>query len=117
MQLSTYFEGYRVGQVRVIFTLPDSLDVISSERLAYIEWFSKFTAPDSNHRMFKLNRSLEDGERIASIVPISSIRRSVHLFPKFGPSVPEGWSSDNVLEKCATFYLNPFTDRHMYFIL
>lgn len=112
-----YVEGYRVGQVRVIFTLPDVLGGIPSERLAYVEWFSKFAAPDNNHGMFKLNRSLEDGERVASIAPISTIRRSAHLFPKFGPLVPEGWSSDNVLEKCATFYLNPFTDRHTYFIL
>jgi len=93
------------------------MDGIPPGPLAYIEWFSKFTTPDHDHRMFKLNRSLEDGERVASIVPISTIRRSVHLFPKFGPVVPEGWSSDNVLEKCAAFYLNPFTDRHMYFIL
>ena len=106
-----------MGQVRVIFTLPRRMDGNSSEHLAYIEWFSKFTAPDDDHGMFKLNRSLEDGERVASIVPVSIIRRSVHLFPKFGPVVPEGWSANNVLERCATFYLNPFADRHMYFIL
>ena len=106
-----------MGQVRVIFSLPDSVDGISPERLAYIEWFSKFTTPDRDHRMFKLTRSLEGGERVASIVPISTIRRSVHLIPKFGPAVPQGWSSDNVLERCTAFYLNPFTDRHMYFIV
>jgi hypothetical protein len=106
-----------VGQVRVIFSLPGRADERPSEHLAYIEWFSKFTVPDDDHGMFKLNRSLEDGERVASIIPVSTIRRSVHLFPKFGPVVPKGWSANNVLEKCATFYLNPFTDRHMYFIL
>ena len=111
------FEGYYVGQVRVIFSLPNSTDGTSPQHLAYIEWFTKFTAPDRDHQMFKLNRSLENGERVASIIPISTIRRSVHLFPKFGPVVPEGWTSDNVLEKCPAFYLNPFTDRHMYFIL
>ena len=111
------FKGYRVGQVQVIFKLPGNVDGISPESLAYIEWFSKFTTPERDHQMFKLSRSLEDGERIASIVPISTVRCSAHLFPKFGAAVPEGWSSDNVLEKCTTFYLNPFTDRHMYFIL
>jgi len=113
----TFDAGYRVGQVRVIFTLPDSVCGVPSEHLAYIEWFTKFTTPDNDHRMFKLNRSVENGERVASIVPVSTIRRSTHLFPKFGSAVPEGWSSDNVLKECATFYLNPFTDRHMYFIL
>ena len=111
------FEGYRVGQVLVIFALPNGVDGVPSEHLAYVDWFSKFTRPDRDHQMFKLSRSLEDSKRIASIVPISTIRRSVHLFPKFGSSVPEGWSSDNMLKKCGTFYLNLFTDRHMYFIL
>ena len=101
----------------MIFALPDSLDGVPSDQLAYVEWFSKFTAPDDNHGMFKLSRSLEDGDRVANIVPVSTIRRSAHLFPKFGPSVPEEWPSETVLEKCTTFYLNPFTDRHMYFIL
>ena len=111
------FEGYCVGQVQVIFTLLNGVDGVPSEHLTYVDWFSKFTTSDCDHWMFKLGRSLEDGGRIASIVPISTIRCSVHLFPKFGLSVPEGWSLDNVLEKCGTFYLNPFTNRHMYFIL
>lgn len=111
------FKGCRVGQIRVLFTLPGSMDDVSTEPLAYVEWFTKFTSPDQSHQMFRLNRSLDDGARIASIVPISTIRRSIHLFPKFGQTVPEGWSSDNVLENCAAFYLNPFTDRHMYFVL
>ena len=67
--------------------------------------------------MLKLNRTFEGEDRIVSIVPVSSIRRSAHLFPKFGPKVPEHWTSVNVLEKCSTFYLNPFSDRHMYYII
>jgi len=67
--------------------------------------------------MHKLKRAMQDGARVASIIPVSSIRRSVHLFPKFSQAVPEDWTSDNVLEKCSTFYLNPFVDRNMYFIL
>ena len=106
-------EGCRVGQVRVIFALPGN----EGEHLAYIEWFTNFSTPDAGHGMLKLNRALLNGEdRVASVVPVSSIRRSVHLFPKFGPKVPEHWTSANVLEKCATFYLNPFSDRHMYYI-
>ena len=111
---SVFAKGHRIGQVRVVFTLPGDVDGVSTELLAYVEWFSRFTTSDRDHQMFKLNRSLEDGERVSSIVPVSTIRRSAHLFPKFGPVVPDGWSSDNVLEKCTSFYLNPFTDRHMY---
>lgn len=109
--------GYRVGQLRVIFSLPEDEAQAPSERLAYVEWFSKFIPPESDHGLHKLTRSVEGSERVASIVPISSIRRSVHLFPKFGRAIPNDWTSDNVIEKCGTFYLNAFADRHMYFIL
>ena len=102
-----------MGQVRVIFTLPENAD----EHLAYIEWFSKFLAPEPDHGMLRLNRMPDGGDRVTSIVPVSSIRRSVHLFPKFGPKVPEHWTSTNVLEECTTFYLNSFSDRHMYYHL
>ena len=115
--MSDASKGYRVGQVRVVFTLPGGGDSNPSKCLAYIEWFSKFSMPDPDHNMHKINRSLEGGGRVASIVPISTIRHSVHLFPRFGQAVPDGWTADNVLEKCSVFYLNPFTDRHMYYIL
>jgi hypothetical protein len=108
--------GYRVGQVRVVFSLPANETQTPSERLAYIKWFSKFTFPENNHGMHKLKHSVQDSDRVASIIPVSSIRRSAHLFPKFGRVVPEDWTSENVLEKCNTFYLNPFVDMNMYFI-
>ena len=109
-------EGYRVGQVRVVFTLPDGTGNTPSKHLAYIEWFSNFSTPDPDHQMYKVNRSLEGGGRVASIVPISTIKRSVHLFPRFGQVIPSEWTMDNVLEKCSIFYLNPFADRHMYYV-
>jgi len=96
----------------VIFSLQEYTD----EHLAYIEWFTAFVAPDPNHGMLKVNRQLDGTDHVASIVPISSIRCSVHLFPKFGLKVPEDWTSENVLEKCNTFYLNQFSDRNMYYI-
>ncbi|KAF9653353.1 hypothetical protein BDM02DRAFT_3135525 [Thelephora ganbajun] len=67
--------------------------------------------------MHRLKCSVEGGGRVASTIPVSSIQRSVHLFLEFGRVVPEDWTSDNVLEKRGTFYLNPFADRNVYFIL
>ncbi|KAH7919379.1 hypothetical protein BV22DRAFT_1023101, partial [Leucogyrophana mollusca] len=53
-------------------------------------------------------------ERQASVVPVASLRRSIHLIPKFGPVAPREWTSSNVLEQCNTFFVNCFTDRHAY---
>lgn len=115
--------GRRVGRVRVVFGLPDGVsrslfrDPASvPAQLAYVEWFSPFAArPDRVHGLYKVAKSLSaDGSPLAEIIPLSYIYRSVHLFPKFGPSAPTTWTSSSVLDHCSTFFLNPFTDRYLY---
>ncbi|KAI0924852.1 hypothetical protein AcW2_005609 [Taiwanofungus camphoratus] len=113
-------QGYRVGQVRLIFHLPlkclDTLfpDVVPPTHLAYIEWFTAFTAPDPNHGLYKIRRCIRDGARLASIIEVRNIRRSCHLYPEFGPVTPREWTSSNVLDKSPSFWINSFADRHTY---
>jgi hypothetical protein len=114
--------GYCVAQVRVIFSIPRQVvasvfpaGIEPEQHLAYVEWFKPFShAPESNHIMYQVSRHMAHGDRIASIIPISSIRCSVHLFPKFGQLAPRFWTSSNVLEECSTFFVNPFADRYTY---
>ncbi|KAJ7875217.1 hypothetical protein B0H13DRAFT_1894237 [Mycena leptocephala] len=110
--------GYRVGRVRVVFKLSSKVTaalfpgVPPPGHLAYVEWFSAFPRqPEPNHLMYKISR-LE--ERVASIIPIENIRRSIHLFPQFGPVVPRAWTSQNVLDSATKFYVSPWSDRHSY---
>jgi hypothetical protein len=85
------------------------------KHLAYVEWFSSFpSTPDRNHGLYKVTRSFMDGKRLTSVIEVSSIRRSIHLFPKFGRIAPRHWTSNNVLDECTTFFVNAFSDRHSY---
>ncbi|KAF8882594.1 hypothetical protein BD779DRAFT_1674932 [Infundibulicybe gibba] len=114
--------GYCIAQVFLVFTLPNN--VIASlftgafrppKHLAYVEWFTPFkNAPEPHHKMYRISRSMSRGERVASIIPISDIRRSVHLFPQWGRAVPREWMSASVLEDCNSFFVSSFLDRHTY---
>lgn len=115
-------KGRRIGRIRVIFGLPKAAEPLFTEpstipkHLVYIEWFTPFQAqPDRITGLYKVSKShLSDGTLLSSVVPLSYLYRGVHLFPKFGPLAPTSWTSSNVLDKCEVFYLNPFTDRHLY---
>ncbi|TBU63896.1 hypothetical protein BD310DRAFT_807943, partial [Dichomitus squalens] len=116
----------RVGQIRVVFTLPDAAlayyfpgappEQRPPRHLAYVEWFSKFSAsPEKTSGFYKLSRSLKDGERLVSVVPVGMIQRSIHLTPKWNGPARSDWTSENVLEKCTAFYVNTDKDMSTFF--
>jgi hypothetical protein len=116
-------QGRRTGRIRLVFSLPDTAieemfdqPATVPKHLVYIEWFTPFQRrPESANGLYKISKSfLPDGTITASVLPLSYIFRSVHLFPKFCPVAATSWTSSNILNKCSVFYLNPFTDRHLY---
>ncbi|KAL1698916.1 hypothetical protein EV121DRAFT_284470 [Schizophyllum commune] len=124
--MPTGVQGYRVGRVRAIFSIPQAAleatfrpGVPVPKHLAYVEWYTSFSRrPEPHHRLYKISPSVADGGGVlASIVSIHNLKRSVHLFPKFGRQAPPSWTSSNVLDQCKSFYVNSFTDRHLYRIL
>ncbi|KAI0069916.1 hypothetical protein K474DRAFT_1609646 [Panus rudis PR-1116 ss-1] len=115
-------EGYRVAQVKVIFSIPKgALPLLFNQEhrpplyLAYVEWFTPFgEQPEEVHGLYKVSHAVRDGKRLSAVIPLVNIHRSVHLIPQFGPQVNREWTSSNVLEVCTKFYVNCFTDRHTY---
>lgn len=119
--------GLRVAQVRVIFKLSDDVlarlfgtTTLPFGHLLYVEWFSRPAArPEKNHNMYKVKRSVDVNQREYAIIELTSLRRSYHLFPRFGKekvadSDAASWTSASVLDKCDTFYINNFVDMHAF---
>ena len=113
---------HRIARVKVIFSLTKSIvkntfasGVVIPKYLAYVEWFSTFKeSPEDNHLLYEVHKVTFQNKPVASIIPLYNIVRSVHLFPKFPLLLPEDWMSSNVLDKCDTFYVNSFSDRHAF---
>ncbi|KAH9911538.1 uncharacterized protein BXZ73DRAFT_93357 [Epithele typhae] len=112
---------YRIGRVRLVFTIPKAAHaflfprLVPPQHLAYVEWFTAFTEPDPVHGMYKVSRCRNvNGDRLASVIPVTDIYRSCHLLPVFGAVARRAWTSSTVLDTCELFYFNPFSDLLMY---
>ncbi|KAG1775220.1 hypothetical protein EV702DRAFT_1119554 [Suillus placidus] len=87
----------RVGQVRVIFTLPRQFGTYS-RALAYIEWFTPLREPDRSSGLHHVSCSTRRLHRNAAVIHVDEIARPCHLIPKMGQAVDHGWTSANVYE-------------------
>jgi hypothetical protein len=118
--------GYRIGRVRVVFSLPEKslqtlfpVGTVVPKHLVYVEWYTGFTKdPQPDSQLFKISPMVDQhGGRVCSIIPLANIRRSVQLIPKFGAVAPQEWSSSTVLDLATIFFVNSFTDNHLYRIM
>jgi len=66
--------------------------------------------------LYKVSRMLRHNARVASIIPVTSIRQSIHLSPLPGRTIPRDWNSNTILNNCNTFLVNSFTDSHTYLL-
>jgi len=119
------YAGHRIAQVRVVFEFPSKVvhsifpgsNTTPPQHLAYVEWFSPIpTHRAADHLLYKVTRLTQHGRRRASVIPVDTILRSVHLLPIFSQPTPREWNTFSVLELCNAFYVNPFSDRDSYMI-
>ncbi|KAH9923403.1 uncharacterized protein BXZ73DRAFT_91440 [Epithele typhae] len=97
---------YRVGRLRLVFTIPKAARdflfprIMPPQHLAYVEWFTAFTEPDPAHGMYKVLRCRNaNGDRLASVIPVTDIYRGCHLLPVFGAVAPRNWTSSTPLAR------------------
>ncbi|KAK0458986.1 uncharacterized protein EV420DRAFT_1629457 [Desarmillaria tabescens] len=107
--------GLHVAQVRAIFNLPEELGSFPHP-LAYVKWFTPLWRVDEHMQMFRVERSMWNHLRNASIIPITYISCSCHLIPYSGRIMDPTWTSESAMEKCKSFHLNMYL-RHIDFVL
>ncbi|KAJ3858521.1 hypothetical protein EV359DRAFT_17154, partial [Lentinula novae-zelandiae] len=65
--------------------------------LAYIQWFKPFQKdPVKDLNLFKLSYSFRQHYPHCSIIPVTQIIQTCHLYPVYGCSVDATWTSDNI---------------------
>lgn len=107
--------GLRVAQVRVIFDLPPQFGHLN-QPLAYIEWFTPLGTPDRVSGMHNIRRSTRGHRPNAEIITVDRIVRSCHLVGKCGRNIDKAWSTDTVLEKATSFWVNHYIHTDMFVI-
>ncbi|KAI0342945.1 hypothetical protein BDW22DRAFT_1439756 [Trametopsis cervina] len=112
-------EGLTVGRVRAIFRIPETLHQHAQtldNPFVYIEWFSRFHKYDIDSGSFSVVPSQRNHRRRVSIIPITDIVRTCHLIPHWGRVMDTTWTQANVLDRCKSFYVNPYL-RHSDFVI
>ncbi|KAJ6518548.1 hypothetical protein DFH09DRAFT_939845, partial [Mycena vulgaris] len=84
--------------------------------LTYIEWYKPLTQFDADLGRYKIAPAFQQHGRRASIIPVTQIARSCHLILRFPRKVDRTLSTDDILDRCQSFYLNCYL-RHINFVL
>ncbi|TFK72613.1 hypothetical protein BDN72DRAFT_894595 [Pluteus cervinus] len=100
-------DGLSIARVRLIFGLPKSIGRTPMP-LAYVNWFRPLQRPSVENGMYKVSLDKRSQYIHSGVIPITDILQTCHLIPKFGASVDDSWNPKNVLDKAASFYLNPY---------
>ncbi|KAJ7911973.1 hypothetical protein B0H13DRAFT_2478875, partial [Mycena leptocephala] len=103
------------ARVRTIFALPVEYGRFPVP-LAYVEWYRPLNQFDTDLGMYKIAPASHLGRKRASIIPVTHISRSCHLVPRFPHSIDRTLTTDDVLDRCTSFYLNCYL-RHIDFVL
>jgi hypothetical protein len=109
----SHSSGIRAARLHVIFELPPELGR-ESHPLAYIEWYTPFQRRDATTNLYQVSRSSRNRRANAEVVSVDRILGLCHLAPKCGSHVDRRWTSENVLDMAAAFFVNPYLSLHTF---
>ncbi|QRV95530.1 helix loop helix DNA-binding domain protein [Ceratobasidium sp. AG-Ba] len=112
--------GLEAGRVRAIFSLADHHKSLSSEKLVYLERFRPFPHnPSPLTSLYTTQHALQGGRRSAIVVPLSQLRMTCHLAPRYhllDPNTPVS-STTNLLTLHQHFSLNKYASAWLFSVL
>ncbi|KAG9086654.1 hypothetical protein FS749_003499 [Ceratobasidium sp. UAMH 11750] len=109
---------YRAARVRLIFKPPNTAQHIYRDHLAFIKFFTPFSrANNTPHSLYTTSTALRpDGRRQVAVVPISHLRMTCHIAPRFArvdPDVRLNGSTD-LFAHTRHFFFNPYCNNYTY---
>ncbi|KAG9098699.1 hypothetical protein FS749_003186 [Ceratobasidium sp. UAMH 11750] len=110
----------QAGRVRAIFELPNHLQTLCPEKLVYIEHFQPFSArPSRTTDLHTTKHAISGGHRCTSVIPLSHIRMTCHLAPKYHLFDRDHLISaaTDLLAVHDSFYLNKYASFWLFLVL
>lgn len=103
--------GYRAGRLRLIFRLPQRLQHLYPDELAYVELFTPFGHSLSPiHQLHTTSHAHSEGHRLSAVIPIDHIALGCHLAPRFrwlDPDIVLNYHAD-LLDEGRRFFFNHY---------
>jgi hypothetical protein len=110
--------GDCAARVRVIFKAPNAAQHIYHDHLAYVEYFTPFSRNNNTpHGLYTTSTALLfNGRRRAAVVPISHLRMTCHIAPRFArldPNLRLNGRTD-LFANARHFFFNHYTNYYIY---
>lgn len=118
------FVDYYAARVRAIFRLPEIFRDLPTEPLIYIKPFRPFSTSSPNpHQLFTTSPEFDAGRhRVAQVVPVSRVRMTCHLVPKFAEEALASRafrlsSTTDLLSTATVFYLSRHSSYYFFALM
>lgn len=108
--------AYRVVRVKVLFNLPPHCQKLHQGKLAYVEYFTKFTTGNTGVvHMPSISLAKQNGRRTVDIIPLERLRAGCHLIPKFSLMDTNAITkANNLLDTSPAFYFNRYSNPNIF---